>query len=338
MNNNRRNFIKLTSLAGTASLLPLGNVLAKSKNTSKTEGSCVLIPSETSGPFPLDLTTNTAFFRKDVRENKLGVQLNLKLKILGLENCEPMQNLRVNIWHCDKDGLYSGYSQTNNEGQAGLTYLRGYQITDAFGEVEFITILPGWYNGRTCHIHFQVFVSSSYAAISQLTFDMQTKNSIYSANPTLYTKGVDPLAPINDNIFSDGYSYQLATLTPNSMTGGYDSFLEVTVQGNGKLGVGNEEKETEKQFTLGQNFPNPYLTETTIPFTLTQPSDISIELWDLLGKKITKITKTGLNAGDQLIKLNLKDLGLVNSSCVYQLEVSNSQGTFKQCKLMTFGE
>ncbi|MEZ4687486.1 MAG: hypothetical protein R3B47_15900 [Bacteroidia bacterium] len=99
-----------------------------------------------------------------------------------------MQSVRVNIWHCNKDGLYSGYDGNNNPGQAGLTYLRGYQMTDANGEVEFITILPGWYNGRICHIHFQVYVSSSYAAISQLTFPIADKNAIYQANSTLYTK------------------------------------------------------------------------------------------------------------------------------------------------------
>ncbi|MBK7873762.1 MAG: hypothetical protein IPJ74_25445 [Saprospiraceae bacterium] len=93
-----------------------------------------------SRAFPLDLTANTAFFRQDVRESKTGVQLNLKMKIIGASNCEPMRNVRVNIWHCDKDGLYSGYSQSNNAGQAGLTYLRGYQMTDANGEVNFITI------------------------------------------------------------------------------------------------------------------------------------------------------------------------------------------------------
>ena len=62
---------------------------------------CVLISSETAGPFPLDLTENQTFFRQDVRESEQGVKLNLKLKIFGLNNCEPMRNLRVNIWHLD---------------------------------------------------------------------------------------------------------------------------------------------------------------------------------------------------------------------------------------------
>lgn len=114
--------------------------------------------------------------------------MHLKLRVIGSENCLPMNNVRVNIWHCDKDGLYSGYSQQNNQGQAGQTYLRGYQFADANGEVQFETIFPGWYNGRICHIHFQVYVSSVYAAISQLTFPLDIKNKIYTDNSSLYTK------------------------------------------------------------------------------------------------------------------------------------------------------
>ena len=230
------------------------------------QAGCVLIPTETAGPYPLDLSANTTFFRQDLRESKTGVQLNLKMKILGLENCGPMQNVRVNIWHCDKDGLYSGYNTGENAGQQGLTYLRGYQFTDANGEVEFITIFPGWYNGRICHIHFQVYVSSSYAAISQLTFDVNDKNALYAAYPSLYTKGSDPVSLASDNIFSDGYVYQMATLTPNTTTGGYDSYLEVTVKGSGTLGIGNEEKETAKQLQLDRISRTP--TGNRLPFRL----------------------------------------------------------------------
>jgi protocatechuate 3,4-dioxygenase beta subunit len=338
VNNNRRDFIKWTGLAGAAVLMPMQQIFAESEAVLSGTNGCVLIPVETAGPFPLDLTANTAFFRKDIRETKTGVQLNLKLKIIGSKNCEPMQNVRVNIWHCDKDGLYSGYSETGNQGQAGLTYLRGYQLTDAHGEVEFITILPGWYNGRICHIHFQVYVSSSYAAISQLTFDEAAKNSIYAANPGLYTKGTDPMTVDTDNVFSDGYVYQMSKLIPNTMTGGYNGSLEVTVQGSGTLGVGNIEKETAKHFTLGQNFPNPYMNETVIPFNLKQAADVAVELWDLSGKMVATVSKTGLSAGEQQITLNMHSLGLTTGNYVYQIEVTKSNGIFRQCRMMTGGQ
>lgn len=336
LKSDRRNFLKLSGVLGAATLIPYHN-LAASESYSKKIDECVLIPTETAGPFPLDLTDNSFFLRQDVREDRTGVQLNLKLKILGLENCEPMQNVRVHIWHCDKDGLYSGYNTSGNPGQQGLTYLRGWQMADANGEVEFITILPGLYTGRVCHVHFQVYVSSMYAAISQLTFEVDTKNAIYAANPTLYTKGIDPILPSEDGVFADGYEYQLANLIPNTETGGYDSFLEVTVNGEGTTGIGYLEKETAKQFSLGQNFPNPFRNETTIPFVLKYPSDIKLELWDLAGRKHQTIEQKGLDAGNHDITVNLNRLGLPNGSFIYQLEVKNANGAYLLNKMMTAG-
>lgn len=332
---NRRAFLKTTGLLGAASLVPFGNALAKSSETKKV-ANCTLIPTETAGPFPLDLTANTAFFRQDVRETKTGVQLNLRLKIIGAGNCLPMQNLRVNIWHCDKDGLYSGYSQNNNQGQAGLTYLRGYQFTDVNGEVEFITIFPGWYGGRICHIHFQVFVSSSYAAISQLTFPIETKQALYAANAGLYTKGADPMALTSDNIFADGYAFQMATLTPNASTGGYSAYLEATIQGSGVAsGMGHLEKENAKNFTLGQNYPNPFSGETTIPIRLELPAEVSLDLFDLQGRKVKTLQLGHMTDGAHTIAVNCWDLGLPVANYAYQLTVKNSNGTYVGSMLMT---
>jgi protocatechuate 3,4-dioxygenase beta subunit len=334
MDNKRRDFIKLTGLAGIAALVPFGNILAKNGGANS-NASCTLIPSETAGPFPLDLTANTFYFRQDVRESKAGAQLNLKLKIIGTGNCAPIQNVRVNIWHCEKDGFYSGYDNAMNVGQAGLTYLRGYQMADANGEVNFGTIFPGWYNGRTCHIHFQVYVSSAYSAISQLTFDVASKNAVYVAHASIYTKGADPLSPSADNIFSDGYTYQVATLTPNSTTGGYDSYLEVAVQGNGTVGIGHIEKENAKQFTLGQNYPNPFSEETIIPLTLRQASDVTLDLFDLSGKKVAAITRNNLPAGEQPLKINMRSIGLSTANYLYQVEIKNPNGIFREYKMMT---
>lgn len=331
----RKDFLKGIGLAGLGLGLPKTSKASAEGPLNPPGDACTLIPSETAGPFPLDLTANTYYFRKDLRETKTGVPLTVKLKILGSANCLPMQNVRVNIWHCDKDGLYSGYSQTNNAGQAGLTYLRGYQMTDANGEVEFLTIFPGWYTGRICHIHFQVYVSSSYAAISQLTFDIAKKNAIYAANTALYTKGTDPMTLSSDNIFSDGYAYQLATLTPNTTTGGYDTYLEVTVQGSGTVGLGHIEKETAKYMTLGQNYPNPSKGNTKVPFTLKDGGNVKLSLWDLNGKMVAEFNQEAMAAGDHIWEIDLNALGLPIANYAYQLEVANSQGVYKDCKIMT---
>ncbi|MCB0634729.1 MAG: hypothetical protein KDD15_33590 [Lewinella sp.] len=333
---NRKEFLSGLGIAGVGSMLP-GQLLKAKTAPPSPPFDCVLIPSETAGPFPLDLTENETFFRQDVREDQTGVQLNLKLKIIGLENCEPMQNVRVNIWHCDKDGVYSGYSTGNNPGDSNATYLRGYQFADANGEVEFITIVPGWYSGRICHIHFQVYVSSSYSAISQLSFPIETKNAIYEANSELYTKGDDPLSFQQDNIFSDGYEYQLSTLTANEETGGYDAYLEVAVQGEGTVGLGHLERQAAKQFTLGQNFPNPYTANTTIPFTLVRPASVTLELWELSGRRVYSMVKENMATGDHQIPLELEALDLPVGNYVYQMTVSNSEGQFTLCKMMTAG-
>lgn len=297
---------------------------------------CILIPSETEGPFPLDLTENTTFFRQDIRESEDGVQLNLKMKILGLENCGPMENVRVNIWHCTRDGVYSGYNTGNNPGDENATHLRGYQFTDANGEVEFTTIFPGWYNGRICHIHFQVYVSSSYSAISQLTFPIDTKNAIYAANPSLYPDGEDPLNFNTDMVFSDGVDEQLATLEENPDTGGYSSYLEVTVQGSGLTGVGHIERQTAQVFEMGQNFPNPYTDKTIVPINLKQTADIKLELWDLSGKKVATVLDERRSAEEFQVEVNPNKLGLPNGNYVYQLVADNGKGVFRAPKMMTY--
>src|ERR1043165_4696473 len=227
----RNEFLKGVGILGAGAFLPATRAFADTPAAKATAG-CVLIPTETEGPFPLDLTTTNSatYWRTDVRENRTGATLYLRIKIFGVDNCTPMSGARVNIWHCDKDGSYSGYStsQGNTTNTIGETWLRGYQMTDSYGEVQFTTIFPGWYSGRTMHIHFQVYVSSNYKAVSQMTCDVTSKNQVYADNASLYTKGADPLAPGSDNIFSDGYQYQLMTLTKNT-DGSYNGYMEVSV-------------------------------------------------------------------------------------------------------------
>lgn len=328
---NKREFLKSAGLLGFASFIPGKTKILSA--TRETLGECVLIPSETAGPFPLDLTENTFYFRNDVREDREGIQLNMKMKIIGQDNCEPMQNVRVNIWHCDKDGNYSGYGT-----ETGLTYLRGYQFTDVNGEVEFITIFPGWYPGRVCHIHFQVYVSSAYVAVSQLTFNQDQKQALYDEHGDIYTAGDDPLTPDDDGIFAmpSGYEYQITDITDNEETGGYNAYLEVTVKGSGTVGMGYLEMQNAKQFFLGQNFPNPVETETIIPLQLLKAGNLKLELYDLAGKKAATLFDGNHAAGDYQLEVNFDKLQIANASYIYQLELKNSDGIFKDHKMLTY--
>lgn len=331
---NRKEFLQKTALTGMGlSLLSTTNAEAKVKKPIlPLPETCVLIPAETAGPFPLDLTDNTYFFRQDIREDRAGVPYHIRLKVLGVDNCLPMQNVRVHIWHCDKDGNYSGYNS-----EAGLTYCRGYQITDANGEVSFITVFPGWYNGRVWHIHFQVYVSSMYAATSQFTVNHDTVNEIYNNNAALYTKGEDPLSPETDFLLADSYLHQMGSLAFDEELGMYSTYFEAAVQGEGMLGVGHTELQTAAVCALGQNAPNPYTNDTVVPYTIKQPATVSIALWNMQGQQIaTLINQQYHPAGKYEIAVNPLQLGLSLGNYVYQLTVVNSQGTFTIPKLMSY--
>ena len=208
------------------------SVASSAASSSPTSASCTLIPTETIGPFPLStLLNNSSVLREAINEDKTGVPLTVKLKLVDVNNkCAPVSGY-VYIWHCDKDGLYSGYSESNNAGQAGKTYCRGVQYTDTNGVATFTTIYPGWYAGRITHIHFQIFLTtySSTArstAVSQLAFPLDITTAVY--NSSLYTKGQNTSVPsfAADNVFSDGTTYQMATMSGN-INEGYTAELEV---------------------------------------------------------------------------------------------------------------
>ncbi|MFT3956772.1 MAG: cadherin-like beta sandwich domain-containing protein [Piscinibacter sp.] len=197
-------------------------------------GSCTITPQETQGPYPLlAILSNSAMVRSDITEGKTGVPLRLTLTLQDLgDGCTPVAGAAVYIWHCDKDGLYSGYSNAQNAGQAGLTYLRGIQVSDANGQVHFTTIYPGWYAGRITHVHFQVYLNDNLAvtatATSQLAFPPAVTSAVYDS--ALYTKGQNSSVTgfASDNVFSDGTAYQLVSISGDTSLG-YDASLTVTL-------------------------------------------------------------------------------------------------------------
>ncbi len=340
----RSEFLYGLVAAGTASMIP-GAAHAHDADHPTAPllppvpgGGCVLVPTETAGPYPLDLSGDSTYFRSDIRETQAGVDHRFRMRILGLANCLGMPNCRVDVWHCNADGYYSGYTTSAHLGTQNHVsdrFLRGIQLTDANGEVEFLTKFPGWYPGRTVHVHFQVFIGSMLQATSQFTYPIAEKNALLTANAPYDVWGADPVDPSSDGIFSDGYAYQLATLSYNSLTNEYESFIEVTINGTGTTGLAQLEPETGGMFKLGQNHPNPYDGETTVPFSLKEQGQVTLELFDTEGRRAAVIPCGTLPPGQHAVRVVPAEHGIRAGNYVYQLSVANAHGTFRQCKMMT---
>ncbi len=189
------------------------------------DGSCVLIPEETEGPYPLDLSGSEEFFRSEISEGRPGVPLTLTLSLVDVSTgCAAIEGARVDVWHCDADGVYSGHRQPGND-TTGETFCRGIQLSDGNGQVTFQTIYPGWYQGRITHIHFQVFFEGGLAATSQIAFPEEITAAVYAVEPYA-AKGPNTSVRsfAEDNVFRDGTQYQMA-----SVTGGADARLIATL-------------------------------------------------------------------------------------------------------------
>jgi protocatechuate 3,4-dioxygenase beta subunit len=200
-----------TGAATTTTQTTTGTTTTTTAGTATTPGSCVLIPQETVGPYPLfnDIASAATYQREDITERKTGVPLRLTLNIVNVNNqCAPILTAMVYVWHCDKDGYYSGYNQAGAD-LRGQTFLRGVQTTDTSGRVTFNTIYPGWYPGRATHIHFRVYLALDLQATSQLAFPNSVTSAVYSS-PLYVAKGQNPTTPTSDGIFSDGVTIRCA--------------------------------------------------------------------------------------------------------------------------------
>jgi len=145
-----------------------------------TPGSCTLYPEQTEGPYYVDAD----LLRADLREGKPGTPLTLDLLLLNANACTPLANAAVDIWHCDAAGVYSGYQgQLGGLDTRGAVFLRGTQLTGPDGRVQFTTVYPGWYPGRTTHIHFKVHLTGNREATSQLYFTEELNREVYGTDP-----------------------------------------------------------------------------------------------------------------------------------------------------------
>ena len=258
----RRQLIKLIAGAGLVSLVGVAcggddgaSTSAAGAATEDASGaqttavsveSCEVIPEETAGPFPGDgsngpnVLAETGIVRSDIRSSfgsssgvADGVPLTVNLLVLdGASGCAPVEGAAVYVWHCDREGRYSLYS----EGATDQNYLRGVQEADSGGAVSFTSIFPACYAGRWPHLHFEVYSSLDGAtggdapiATSQLAFPADVCETVYATDG--YSQSVTNLAQVSlesDNVFADGYELELATMS-GSVADGFVAELTVVV-------------------------------------------------------------------------------------------------------------
>ncbi|GEC07671.1 hypothetical protein SSP24_53260 [Streptomyces spinoverrucosus] len=221
---------------------------AASSGSSSSSAECAEIPEETAGPYPGDgsngvnVLKESGVVRSDITTSfgdsaggtAEGVPMTITLTVVdAASGCgTPKEGAAVYLWHCDREGRYSLYS----EGVTEENYLRGVQETDDKGQVTFTSIFPACYQGRWPHIHFEVYGSladataaTSITNTSQLALPKDVCDTVYATDG--YDQSVQNLGQLSletDNIFSDGYDQQLATVT-GSVEQGYTATLTVPV-------------------------------------------------------------------------------------------------------------
>lgn len=200
-----------------------------SGGTGTTTGQCVESANETRGPYPdqLGMVSNQAFYRQDIREGRAGTPLTVTFTVVNTRNaCAAVPNAAVEIWQCDADGHYSEYAQGNYDGR-GQTFLRGLQLTNGTGQCTFVTIYPGWYQGRATHIHVDVTVNGQRVKSTQMAFPEEVSAQVY-AQGAYASKGQNSTTNARDNVFSHGTSTEMASVSGSPATG-YTASLQVGV-------------------------------------------------------------------------------------------------------------
>lgn len=233
----RREALALLGAAG-ASMLGAGSGLAHPRAPRPPRlPSCIVRPQQTAGPYFVEKMLNRSDIRSDPADGavKPGVRLDLTFQVSRISDggCMPLPDARVDVWQCDALGVYSDVRDINGQfDTVGEKFLRGYQVTDSDGMARFTTIYPGWYPGRTVHIHFRIRTAQigggSYEFTSQLYFDDSTTDRVLSREPYA-SKGERSVRNRHDGIFrGSGEQLLLAVKeTGEGYAGTFDVGLQI---------------------------------------------------------------------------------------------------------------
>ena len=209
---------------GTSTAVPTG-ISTSGSSAAGTALDCVVRPELTLGPYFVDEQLNRSDIRSEPSDGSVreGIPLTLTINVLDVanSNCTPIEGAQVDIWHCDAQGVYSGVSDQGFD-TTGQKFLRGYQLTDATGKVQFLTIYPGWYSGRAVHIHFMIRTtgadSQSYEFVSQFFFDDTLSDQVFAQEPYA-SKGQRDMRNADDNIYNGGGDQLLLAVTGDNANG-----------------------------------------------------------------------------------------------------------------------
>lgn len=228
----RKDFLKNGAL-GMGAIIGFSSLVSSCKKDEDTggDGSCEETPSETKGPFPIK--TPAELVKENITSDRTGIPVIIAIEIQNVNNlCNPLPDVLVDVWHCDKDGYYSQYGGTREQAvdYTGVNFLRGRQTTDSSGIVRFISIYPGWYQGRAPHIHVEVLTAAAKSLlVTQIAFPEDISKTVYASE--LYKDhGQADTSNTGDSIFRDSLTDELATITGN-LTDGYTISHIIKVEG-----------------------------------------------------------------------------------------------------------
>ena len=199
-----------------------------------TTPACVVRPEQTEGPYFVDEKLNRSDIRVDPSDKSIkpGVPLRLEFQVSRLAGaaCSPLAGAIVDLWHCDAGGVYSDVHDRQFDTR-GRKFLRGYQQTHANGVAEFLTIYPGWYEGRALHIHFKIRSAVNGGRVqeftSQLYFDESVNDQVFSKAPYNSKRGRRVMND-SDALFRRGGKELLLTPTKNAQ--GYAAKFDIALR------------------------------------------------------------------------------------------------------------